>query len=176
MRVKKKKNETLRITWIMTAVYWVVGLLCMFWGKIDHAFANQVKDINNVYALTLLIILILPLLFSILLSIKVKTPRLICNPLVAVIYLLIVIAAGMAYNFQNIIGYFFPIILLVLMAFLAIFYALLKTIRNKKNGKYYFVDGKDKEECNSFWDAYKQYYAMGLTSGIIEGLLTVVFN
>ena len=80
------------------------------------------------------------------------------------------------YNFQNIIGYFFPIILFVLMAFLAIFYALLKTIRNKKNSKYYFVDGKDKEECNSFWDAYKQYYAMGLTSGIIEGLLTVVFN
>ena len=54
--MKKKKNETLKITWIMTAVYWVVGLLCMFWGKIDHAFANQVKDINNVYALTLLII------------------------------------------------------------------------------------------------------------------------
>lgn len=51
--MKKKKNETLKITWIMTAVYWVVGLLCMFWGKIDHAFANQVKDINNVYALTL---------------------------------------------------------------------------------------------------------------------------
>ena len=47
--MKKKKNETLKITWIMTAVYWVVGLLCMFWGKIDHAFANQVKDINNVY-------------------------------------------------------------------------------------------------------------------------------
>ena len=106
MRMKKKKNETLKITWIMTAVYWVVGLLCMFWGKINHAFANQVKDINNVYALTLLIILILPLLFSILLSMKVKPPRLICNPLVAVIYLLIVIAAGMAYNFQNIIGHF----------------------------------------------------------------------
>src|SRR5699024_11349807 len=124
--------------------YWVVGLLCMFWGKIDHAFANQVKDINNVYALTLLIILILPLLFSILLSMKVKPPRLICNPMVAVIYLLIVIAAGMAYNFQNIIGYFCRIILFVLMAFLAMFYGLLKTISHKEKGKYYFVYANDK--------------------------------
>lgn len=160
----------------MTAVYWVVGLLCMFWGKLQHDLVFQLKEINNVYALTLLIVLILPLLFSILLSMKVKPPRLICNPLVTVIYLLVVIAAGMAYNFQNIIGYFFPIILFVLIAILAIFYALFKTVRNKKNGKYYFIDGKDKEECSSFWDAYKQYYAMGLTSGIIEGLLTVVFN
>lgn len=61
--MKKKKNETLKITWIMTAVYWVVGLLCMFWGKLDHVFSGQLKDINNVYALTLLIVLILPLLF-----------------------------------------------------------------------------------------------------------------
>ncbi|ADX69614.1 hypothetical protein [Lactobacillus helveticus] len=175
IRMKKKKNETLKITWIMTAVYWVVGLLCMFWSKLDHVFSGQLKDINNVYALTLLIVLILPLLFSILLSMRVKPPRLICNPLVTVIYLLVVIAAGMAYNFQNIIGYFFPIILFVLMAFLAIFYASFKTFRNKKNGKYYFIDGKDREECRNFWDAYKQYYAMGLTSGIIEGLLSAVF-
>lgn len=81
----------------------------------------------------------------------------------------------MAYNFKNIIGYFFPIILFVLMAFLAIFYASFKTFRNKKNGKYYFIDGKDREECRNFWDAYKQYYALRLTSGIIEGLLSAVF-
>lgn len=176
MRVKKKKNETLRITWTMTAVYWVVGLLCMFWGKLDHIFAYQLKEINNVYALALLIILILPLLFSILLSLKVKPPRLICNPLVATIYLLVVIAAGMAYNLQDIIGYFFPIILFVLMAIIAVFYALIKTVRNKKNDKYYFIDDKDKKECSSFWDACKQYYVMGLTYGIIDGLLTTVLN
>nr|WP_236629350.1 MULTISPECIES: hypothetical protein [Lactobacillus] len=165
--MKKKKNDTVKITWIMTAVYWVVGLLCMFWGKLE-----QGKGTNNVYALSLLIILVLPLLFSILLSLKVKPPRLICNPLVTVIYLLVVIAAGMAYRFQNIIGYFFPLILFVLMAVLAVFYALVKTVRNKKKGKYYFIDDKDQKECQSFWDAYKQYYVTGLAYGIIDGLLT----
>lgn len=174
MRMKKKK--TLRNTWIMTAVYWVVGLLCMFWGKLDHIFAYQLKEVNNVYALALLIILLLPLLFSILLSLKVKPPRLICNPLVTAIYLLVVIAAGMAYNLQDIIGYFFPIILFVLMTIIAVFYALAKTVRNKRNGKYYFIDDKDKKECSSFWDAYRRYYVMGLTYGIIDGLLTTVLN
>ncbi|MBI1700143.1 hypothetical protein HYQ59_1491 [Lactobacillus crispatus] len=100
-----KKNSTLKHVWIMTAVYWVVGILSIFWGKLDHTFASQLKEINNIYVLVLIIILSLPLLLSLLLSVKVKMPRLICNPLVAVIYLLVVIAAGVAYNLQNIIGY-----------------------------------------------------------------------
>ncbi|GFO99822.1 hypothetical protein LHEH8_15780 [Lactobacillus helveticus] len=74
--MKKKKNETLKITWIMTAVYWVVGLLCMFWGKLNHVFSGQLKDINNGYALTLLIVLILPLLFSIIHESKAATSNL----------------------------------------------------------------------------------------------------
>lgn len=169
-----KNKETTKTVWIMTAIYWVVGLVSLFWGKLEHNVVFKLKAINNVYALTLLIILILPLLFSILLSLKVKPSRLICNPLVTVIYLLVVIAAGMAYNFQNIIGYFFPILLFILMAILAIFYALVKTFRNRKDGKYYFIDDEDKEECKSFWDAYKQYYVMGLTYGIIDGLLSAI--
>lgn len=176
MRVKKKKNETLGITWIMTAVYWVVGLLCMFWGKLDHILVYDLKDTNNGYVLALLIILLLPLFFSILVSLKVKLALIICRPLAAVIYLLVVIAAGMAYRLQDIIGYFFPIIVFVLMAILAIFYALVKTIRNKKNDKYYFIDDQNKIECNSFWEAYRQYYVMGLTEGIIESLLTMISN
>ena len=111
-----KNKETTKTVWIMTAIYWVIGLLSMFRGKLEHDVVFELKEVNNVYALTLLIILILPLLFSILLSLKVKPPRLICNPLVTVIYLLVVIAAGMAYNFQNIIGYLFPLILFVLIA------------------------------------------------------------
>ena len=51
----------------------------------------------------------------------------------------------------------------------------LKLSEIRKKGKYYFIDGKDREECRNFWDAYKQYYALGLTSGIIERLLSVVF-
>lgn len=37
-----------------------------------------------------------------------------------------------------------------------------------------FIDGKDKKECHDFWDAYKKYYVMGLTYGIIDGLITVI--
>lgn len=169
-----KKQETRKTVWIMTAVYWVVGILSFFRGKLEHGLSFYAQQINGVYGITLLIILVLPLLLAILLSLKVKPPRLICNPLVATIYLLIVIAAGMAYNFQNIIGYFFPLILFVLIAILAVFYALIKTVRNKKNGKYYFIDDEDKEECKSFWDAYKQYYVMGLTYGIIDGLFSAI--
>ena len=169
-----KKQETRKTVWIMTAVYWVVGILSFFRGKLEHSLSFYAKQINGVYGITLLIILVLPLLLAILLSLKVKPPRLICNPLVATVYLLIVIAAGMAYNFQNIIGYFFPLILFVLIAILAVFYALIKTVRNKKNGKYYFIDDEDKEECKSFWDAYKQYYVMGLTYGIIDGLFSAI--
>lgn len=33
-----KKNSTLKHVWIMTAVYWVVGILSIFWGKLDHTF------------------------------------------------------------------------------------------------------------------------------------------
>lgn len=171
-----KKTDTLKTVWFMTAVYWIVGLLTMFWGKLDHILFYDLKETNNVYTLVLLSILLLPLFFSILVSLKVKLALIICRPLVAVIYLLVVIAAGMAYRLQDIIGYFFPIIIFVLMAILAIFYALVKTIRNKKNDKYYFIDDQDKIECNSFWDAYRQYYVMGLTEGIIESLLTMISN
>lgn len=133
-----KKNSTLKHVWIMTAVYWVVGILSIFWGKLDHTFASQLKEINNIYVLVLIIILSLPLLLSLLLSVKVKMPRLICNPLVAV------------------------------------FYALVKTFSSRKSGKYFFIDGKDKKKCHDFWDAYKKYYVMGLTYGIIDGLITVI--
>lgn len=169
-----KKNSTLKHVWIMTAVYWVVGILSIFWGKLDHTFASQLKEINNIYVLVLIIILSLPLLLSLLLSVKVKMPRLICNQLVAVIYLLVVIATGVAYNLQNIIGYFFPIILFIIMALVAVFYALVRTFSSRKSGKYFFIDGKDKKECHDFWDAYKKYYVMGLTYGIIDGLITVI--
>ena len=40
--------------------------------------------------------------------------------------------------------------------------------------KNFFIDGKDKKECHDFWDAYKKYYVMGLTYGIIDGLITVI--
>ena len=39
-----------------------------------------------------------------------------------------------------------------LQSFLALISGIFTPIL-PKNNKYYFVDGKDKEECNSFWDA-----------------------
>lgn len=174
--MKKRKNQTLKITWIMTAVYWVVGILILFWGKIDHFIVYQLKEVNSFYTLVMLIILILPLLFSILLSMKVRPPRLICNPIFCLTYLLILIAAGIAYNLQSIIGYFFPFIFFIFMAILAIFYAVIKTFRNKKSSRYYYFNGKDQVECISFWDVFKKYYVKGLTYGIVEGLLTVINN
>ena len=48
------------MTWIITAVYWVIGLACVIWGGI--------KYINTFYGHFLIITLILPVLVALLVT------------------------------------------------------------------------------------------------------------
>lgn len=169
------KNKKRRNVWIMTAIYWVVGFLTLINGQLDHLFAYHLKNIASIYTIGLFIILLLPLFLSLSLFI-IKPPRLICNPLVAFTYLLIVISAGLAYDLQNIIGYIFLVIIFIVIAGGTMFYAIFKTFKHKKDDSYYFINGKDEKKCSSFWDAFKIYYCYGLTNGFFEILLAIIFN
>lgn len=170
-----KNNQERKHLWLMTGIYWIVGIMGLFWGRLDQLFAYQIKNINSIYTFVLLIILLIPLLIS-LSSFIFKPPHFICNPLMALLYLLIVISAGLAYNLQDVLGYIFLLIIFIIVAIGTVFYALFKTFMHKRNNKYYFVDSENKEECSNFWDTFKKYYLYGITRGILESILTVIFS
>lgn len=161
-----KQSDQRAISWLMTGIMWLIGIVCFIWGGI--------KNISSIYGIVLMIALFCPLLISLLLTFRVKIPTI--HFFIAVLYLVFVIAASCAYKIQDYFGYILPVILLLFFTFLVLFYALFKTLRHRENGVYYFDDKDDHDKCKGFWDAFKQYYILGLTSGIIEGILTTIFN
>ncbi|MGQ5709900.1 hypothetical protein [Lactobacillus sp. PSON] len=163
-----KQNENIKESWFFTCLYWIIGIVCFFWGGVKH--------INSYYGICLIITLILPVVYSLIVTLKIKVPHWVNKVPIAGIYLLIVIAVSLAYKLQDVIGYFIPIIFLIVFAILAIFYALYKTFKYRKNGRYYYVEENRKKRCDSFLEAFKEYYLEGLVSGIFEMILAAIFD
>lgn len=163
-----KQNENIKETWFFTGLYWIIGVVCFFWGGIKH--------IGNYFGISLIVVLFLPVIFSLLITLKIKLPDWVNKVPIAGFYLLIVIAVSLAYKLQDAIGYFIPIIFLIVFAILAVFYALYKTFKYRKNDRYYYVEGNRKKRCDNFWEAFKEYYLEGLVSGIFEMILAAIFN
>lgn len=90
-----KQKEERNMTWIITAVYWVIGLACVIWGGI--------KYINTFYGHFLIITLILPVLVALLVTFKLRL-RYLINGLVGIVYLLFVIGVGLQYKMQSTTG------------------------------------------------------------------------
>ena len=60
----------------------------------------------------------------------------------------------------------------------SLIFTLLKTLRSRKNGKYYFTDEEHNKtyEYSSFGKAYKKYLEVTLTEGAIDAVLTAIFS
>lgn len=160
-----KQNKLIKRAWISTIIYLIVGLIGLLWGG--------VKNIGNFYGISLIIALFLPIIYAFLITCKVKVPT---GFGLAVIYLLIIITLSFAYQIQSFWGYLILPFVVILYAVLAIFYALFKTLRNRKQGQYYYVDGKQEKLYPNFRSAFKEYYLEGITSGIIDGILTIILG
>lgn len=163
----KQKNLIMR-AWVCTAVYLLIGTISIFWGG--------VKNIGNFYGISLVVALALPFFYAILTTFRIKMPVWLSSFGTIAAYMLIVITLSFTYQIQSFLGYFVLLFMVVFYAVLAVFYALLKTWRNRKNGKCYYIDGKKEKVCSSFGAAFKEYYLEGLTSGIIDGILTAIFS
>lgn len=122
MKKSKKDKDNKLLSWIITGTFWLIGIVCLFWGGIKH--------INNTFGTILVIALVIPLLVSLLLTFNVKVPFLICNTITVIFYFVFVICSGLAYKIQDYAGYVLPGLLFIFFAILAFFYALYKTLRN----------------------------------------------
>lgn len=86
------KSLSIKASWILTIVYWLIGLVCLFLGGI--------KNIKNPFGIILIIVLIPPLIVSICRTLKIKLPHLLTNILTAAVYFLLVVCAAAAYKMQ----------------------------------------------------------------------------
>lgn len=163
-----KQKEERNMTWIITAVYWVIGLACVIWGGI--------KYINTFYGHFLIITLILPVLVALLVTFKLRL-RYLINGLVGIVYLLFVIGVGLQYKMQSTTGLLYLGGIIVAYLLIAAIIVLVKTLRSREDGRYHYVNENDKKkETLHFWIAYRNIYLNLATGGVIELIFAMIFD
>lgn len=155
--------------WFVTIMAIIVAAFFVVCGGIKH--------ISTIYGIVLIMMMILPLLVAILLTLKVKLPRLFCNWATIGLYFVFLIGIGMSYEEQSWIGLIFAIIILVVFMLMGMLVALIRTFRSRKNGKYYFTEEDHNKtfEYDSFGPAYRKYLSDTLIEGIWESVFIAPF-
>lgn len=118
---------------------WLLFIACIILS-IVFIFFSGVKNVTKSYGIVLLIFSILPIIPAILLTAKIKLPRIFTSGLTFIFYLLQMVSLGFNYYLQSWAGIVFIIILVIFFMLLGMLVALIRTLCSRKNGKYYFTD------------------------------------
>lgn len=154
---------------------WLLFIACIILS-IVFIFFSGVKNVTKSYGIVLLIFSILPIIPAILLTAKIKLPRIFTSGLTFIFYLLQMVSLGFNYYLQSWAGIVFIIILVIFFMLLGMIVALLRTLRSRKDGKYYFTEEEHNKisEYDSFGKAYKKYLSYTLVEEMWDALITVL--
>ena len=163
-----KQKEVKETAWLLTGMYWVIGIACLLWGGIIH--------INNNYGHVLMLALILPVIVATLLTFGLCL-HWIANGLVGVVYSLTVLGIGLQYKMQSTKGLLYLLLVIIVYVIIVAIVAPVKTLKNRKDGLYYYVDENDKKkESTHFLVAYKNNFLDSATGGVIELIFAIIFD
>lgn len=162
--MKVKKNRS----WLLLILCIILSIVFVIWGG--------VKNVSGIYGITLLVFSVLPIIPAILLTAKVKISNFFTSGKTFIMYLIWIAALGFNYKLQSWVGILFVIAVIILFVLLGMIFALLRTLRSRKNGKYYFTEEEHNKtsEYDSFGKAYKKYLSYTLVEGMWDALLTVL--
>lgn len=162
MNVKKNRS------WLLLILSIILSIIFIFW--------SGVKNISGIYGIALLIFSVLPIIPAILLTAKVRISNFFSSGKTFIMYLIWIAALGFNYKLQSWIGILFVITVIILFVLLGMTVALLRTLRSRKNGKYYFTEEEHNKisEYDSFGKAYKKYLSYTLVEGMWDALITVL--
>ena len=163
-------NQKTKNMWLALLFYWILGAVFVIFGGLEN--------ISKIYGITLLIFTSLLIIPALLVSLKVKVPHIFANGWSFIFYFFWLLSLGLSYKLQSWLGIAFVVFFIVLFFILGLIFTLLKTLRSRKNGKYYFTDEEHNKtyEYSSFGKAYKKYLEVTLTEGAIDAVLTAIFS
>ncbi len=156
---------------------WLLFIACIILS-IVFIFFSGVKNVTKSYGIVLLIFSILSIIPAILLTAKIKLPRIFTSGLTFIFYLLWMVSLGLNYYLQSWAGIVFIIILVIFFMLLGMLVALIRTLRSRKNSKYYFTDEEANKtyEYTSFGKAYKKQLSYTLVEGLWDALFSSIFD
>lgn len=126
MNVKKNRS------WLLLILSIILSIIFVFW--------SGVKNISGIYGIALLIFSVLPIIPAILLTAKVKISNFFSSGKTFIMYLIWIATLGISYKLQSWLGILFAIAVIILFVLLGMIVALLRTLRSRKDGKYYFTE------------------------------------
>lgn len=150
---------------------WLLFIACIILS-IVFIFFSGVKNVTKSYGI------VLPIIPAILLTAKIKLPRIFTSGLTFIFYLLQMVSLGFNYYLQSWAGIVFIIILVIFFMLLGMLVALIRTLCSRKNGKYYFTDEEANKtyEYTSFGKAYKKQLSYTLVEGLWDALFSSIFD
>ncbi len=159
MNVKRNR------TWLLLVISLILSIIFIFWGG--------VKNVAKIYGIVLLVSAILPIVPAILLTAKVRLPRIFTSGWTFILYLFWIIGLCISYLIRSWFGIVFTLCLFIIFLILGMVYALIKTLRSRKGGKYYYTDEEDNKtyEYDSFGQAYRKYLVDAIEYGLIDVIL-----
>lgn len=162
MNVKKNRS------WLLLILSIILSIIFIFW--------SGVKNISGIYGIALLIFSVLPIIPAILLTAKVRISNFFSSGKIFIMYLIWIAALGFNYKLQSWVGILFVTAVIILFFLLGMIVALLRTLRSRKNSKYYFTEEEHNKisEYDSFGKAYKKYLSYTLVEGMWDALITVL--
>ena len=156
---------------------WLLFFACIILS-IAFILFSGVKNVTKSYGIALLIFSILPIIPAILLTAKIKLPRIFTSGLTFIFYLLWMVSLCLNYYLQSWAGIIFIIILVIFFMLLGMLVALIRTLRSRKNSKYYFTDEEANKtyEYTRFGKAYKKQLSYTLVEGLWDALCSSIFD